>query len=200
MILVIDDNKDVRFTIRETCKVGGWNVEEYSNGKEGTDAFYPGKHQLVMVDDHMPEWDGLRTVKELRKKDSNVPIIAIAEDSQMETAIKFNEAGATDFADKSFKAPDLISRIRLNIKMAKLQDNQLSAFVEKGINEDTLRQITTHLRKQTEPKTITELQQELPVSYQTVHRYLHYLVEMGEVNIQSEYGKKGRPRHLYQFV
>ncbi|MFC0525383.1 response regulator [Pontibacillus salicampi] len=200
MILVIDDNEDIRFTVTEICEFGGWKADAYANGREGAAAFYPGKHELVMVDYHMPEWDGLETVRAIRKRDPSIPIIVLTVDDRMELVAKFTDAGATDFAQKPIKAADLISRIRLNMKMAKLQDDHQSAFVEKGINEDTLRQIKSHLRHQTEARTINELKQELPVSYQTVHRYLNYMVDMGEVEIEAHYGKKGRPKNKYKAI
>ncbi|KGX83624.1 response regulator [Pontibacillus marinus] len=197
MILVIDDNEDIRYTIQEICDFGGWEVEGCSNGKEGVAHFDPFKHDLVLVDYHMPEWDGVKTVKELRKKAPHVPVIVLTVDERQEVADQFLQAGATDFALKPLKAPDLISRIRLNLKMAKLQNDQQSAFVDKGIKEDTLKQIQSYLAGQSEAKTINEIQKDLPVSYQTVHRYLNYLVEMGEVECQSHYGTKGRPKNKY---
>lgn len=197
MILVIDDNEDIRYTIQEICEFGGWDVEGKSNGKEGVEHFDPFKHTLVLVDYHMPEWDGVKTVQEIRKAAPSVPIIVLTVDERQEIADEFLKVGATDFALKPLKAPDLISRIRLNLKMAKLQNGQQSAFVDKGIKEDTLKQIQSYLAQQSEPKTINEIQKALPVSYQTVHRYLNYLVEMGEVKCQSHYGSKGRPKNKY---
>lgn len=200
MILVIDDNPDIRFTVVEICDFAGWSVTEASNGKEGVEAFDPFTHKLVLVDYHMPEWDGLRTVRELRKIHKNVPIIVLTVDDRLELADDFTKAGANDFASKPLKAPDLISRIRLNLKITKLRNDHEGAFVEKGINPATLQQIKHFLHGQKEPLTINEIKKELPVAYQTVHRYLNYLVEMGEVEVISHYGNKGRPKNKYQTV
>lgn len=200
MILVIDDNEDIRFTVQEICDFGGWQAETAVNGKEGAEQFQSGRHQLVLVDFHMPEWDGLQTVKAIRKKDPHVPIIVLTVDERFELAEAFTKEGANDFALKPIKAADLLSRIKLNLKMAKLQDEGQTAFIEKGINEDTLRQVKAYLYEQTEPQTINEIQTNLPVSYQTVHRYLNYLVEMGDVEIQSHYGSKGRPKNKYTLL
>ncbi|WP_345242288.1 response regulator [Pontibacillus salipaludis] len=200
MILVIDDNEDIRFTVQEICEFGGWESETAINGKEGAEAFAAGRHQLVLVDYHMPEWDGIQTVKAIRKQDPHVPIIVLTVDERMELSESFMKEGANDFALKPIKAADLLSRIKLNLKMAKLQDGTQTAFIEKGINEDTLRQVKSYLYNQIEPQTINEIQKHLPVSYQTVHRYLNYLVEMGEVEIQSHYGSKGRPKNKYTLL
>lgn len=197
MILIIDDNESVRFTLKEICEYGGWPAAEASNGKEGVEKFNEVHPDLVFVDYHMPEWDGIRTVRELRSLDRYVPIIVLTVDESLEVADKFFGAGASDFALKPIKAPDLISRIRVNLKMAKLQEEQENAFVDKGINSATLSIIKKYLLQHKKPLTINEIQKELPVAYQTVHRYLNYLVEIGEVEVRSEYGKKGRPKNKY---
>lgn len=195
--MIIDDNESVRFTLKEICEYGGWETMEARNGKEGVEKFKESSPELVFVDYHMPEWDGIRTVREIRALNRHVPIIVLTVDESLTVAEQFFGAGATDFALKPIKAPDLISRIRVNLKMAKLQADQENVFVDKGINAATLSTIKQFLFQHKEPLTINEIQKELPVAYQTVHRYLNYLVEIGEVEVLSEYGKKGRPKNKY---
>lgn len=199
MILIIDDNEDVRYTIKEICEFAEWEVAEAANGKEGVERFTQLKPELILLDYHMSNWDGLKTTKEIRKIDQTVPIIILTVDERQEVANKFLDAGATDFALKPIKAPDLISRIRLNLKVGKLtKESEDDVFVDKGINASTLRTIKNFLVQQTEALTIAEIQADLPVAYQTVHRYLNYLVEKGEVQVVSHYGNKGRPKNKYK--
>lgn len=197
MILVIDDNEMIRFTIKEICDHGGWNSIEAENGQEGVEIFKKIKPNLVLVDYHMPALDGVRTVREIRKLDSSVPIIVLTVEESNEVAEKFFHAGATDFALKPIKAPDLISRIRINLKMAQLQKDHKSAFVDKGINSATMQSIKSFMVERNKALTINEIQKALPIAYQTVHRYLNHLVEVGEVQVTSHYGKKGRPKNMY---
>lgn len=199
MILVIDDNEDIRYTIKEICEFGNWEVAEAASGKEGLELFNRLKPELVLVDYHMPNWDGMKTTKELRKASEFVPIIVLTVDERQEIANQFLDAGATDFALKPIKAPDLISRIRLNLKIGKLtRDAEDEVFVDKGINASTLRTIKNCLVQQTVPLTIAEIETELPVAYQTVHRYLNYLVKKGEIQVIQDYGNKGRPKNRYK--
>ncbi|MDC3412274.1 response regulator [Aquibacillus sp. 3ASR75-11] len=200
MILIIDDNEDIRFTIREICEFANWKVIEAASGKSGVELFTKMKPDLVIVDYHMSEWDGLKTTKELRRQNQSVPIIVLTIDERQEIANEFLNAGASDFALKPIKAPDLISRIRLNLKIGKLTKGQSEAFVEKGINVETLRTIKNFLLHQTDALTIAEIQKELPVAYQTVHRYLNHLVDKGEAEVISHYGNKGRPKNKYKLL
>src|SRR5690625_7306692 len=93
---------------------------------------------LVLLDYHMPDWDGMHTTEEIRKISKSVPIIILTVDERQEIADSFLEAGATDFALKPIRAPDLISRIRIHIKMTKLsRENNSTTLVEKRIKKDT---------------------------------------------------------------
>lgn len=197
-VLVVDDSEDIRYTMKEICSHANWDVVEASTGKKAVDVFRILKPDIVLVDYHMPDWDGLMTTKEIRKQDCNIPIIVLTVDERQEIADAFLKAGATDFALKPIKAPDLISRIRINLKISELTKPKQSAFVEKGINETTLRSIKQFLLAQQYPVTIHEIQNNLPIAYQTVHRYLTYLETEGIVQSIPEYGKTGRPRNRYQ--
>ena len=196
-VLIIDDNKDVRFTIKEICQFSNWEVIEAGTGFEGVHLFRENHPDVVLVDFHLPNWDGVKTVQEMRKMNEYIPIIVLTVDERYEVADKFFSVGATDFALKPIKAPDLISRIRLNLKAAKLMNINQDVFVDKGINPETLGMVKDFMRGETEPITINQIQQKLPLAYQTVHRYLNYLVENDEVEVIAHYGKVGRPKNKY---
>ncbi|GGC82442.1 hypothetical protein GCM10007216_11240 [Thalassobacillus devorans] len=200
MILIIDDNEDIRFTLKEICEFCEWPSTEASNGKEGLALLQKLDPDLVLLDYHMPEWDGLKTVKAIRKENKHIPIIVLTVDDRQDIANTFLEAGATDFAMKPIKAPDLISRIKLNMKFAKLAHTDQDIYVDKGINKETRKSIKHFLYNQKQPVTINEIQQQLPIAYQTVHRYLHHMAEKGEIEVVSDYGSRGRPKNKYQLL
>ncbi|SDQ26294.1 Response regulator of citrate/malate metabolism [Virgibacillus subterraneus] len=199
-ILIVDDNEDIRFTLKEICAYAGWSVVEASTGKQAIELFKTIEPDLVLLDYHMPDWDGLKTTKELRKHNTRIPIIILTVDERQEIANTFLHAEATDFALKPIKAPDLISRIRINLKVGKLIGDKDNVYVEKGISQSTLNSIKSFLIQQDTPSSINEIQQSLPIAYQTVHRYLNYLESKGEVEAISQYGKQGRPKNKYKLV
>ena len=65
---------------------------------------------------HLPQVSGIRGVEMIRELDPDVPIIVFTIDESQEVAEQFMQAGASDFALKPIKAPDIISRIRLHIR------------------------------------------------------------------------------------
>lgn len=197
-ILIVDDCENIRFTLKEICSYANWDVIEASTGKEAVDIFHVMEPDVILIDYHMPEWDGLRTTKEIRKLNEHVPIIILTVDDRQKIADKFIKEGATDFALKPIKAPDLISRIRVNLKIGQLTKKDNNVFVEKGINEKTLRSIKLFLIKQDKPVTIDDMVEKLPVSYQTINRYLNYLEAEGMLQVIPEYGRTGRPKNWYR--
>ncbi len=203
-ILVIDDDADIRFTISEICRFGGWEPLLAVNGQEGLEVFSLNNPELVLVDYHMPVQDGLNTVRAIRELDAWVPVLVLTVDERQEVADKFLDQGATDFALKPIKAPDLIARIRINLRIGELQrqkqHQQEKVFVTKGISASTLTIIEDFLKIQQEALTIEEVTGQVGLAYQTVHRYLMYLVEEGKVQLECDYGKVGRPRNRYKWL
>lgn len=206
-ILIMDDDATVRFMLREICESAGWNIVLGSNGREGVDLFRTEQADVVLVDYHMPEMDGLRAVQEIRKLDGHVPILVLTVDERQEIADRFLDAGATDFAIKPVRAPDLISRIQLHLRLSMLtrenerseEKNEQELEAPKGIGATTLNHIAGFLRDQREPCTIDEITKDVGLAYPTVYRSLVYMMQQGKVRTIISYQKVGRPKNKYEW-
>lgn len=200
-VLAIDDDADIRFTLKEICNYAGWEVKLAEDGEQGVNLFLSYNPDVVVVDYHMPKLDGLGTIKRLRENDNRVAIVVLTVDERQEVADKLLEAGANDFALKPIKAVDLISRLKINFEITKLQQQyakeQKEVMVDKGISSGTLSIIAGFLKKVGRGVSLEEITGEVGLAYQTVHRYLMYMDEQGLVKIDSQYGKVGRPKNKY---
>lgn len=201
-ILVIDDEPDIVYTIKEICEFAGYDVETAGDGLKGIKIHETYQPHLIIVDYHMPEYDGLTTVKKIRQSDDTVAILVLTVDERQEILEKFMEAGATDFSIKPVKAVDLIARININMKVNEIQqkekDEAQNAFTEKGIGEGTMDKIVTYLRSKDKEVTIKDISVAVELAYQTVHRYIQHLIDSNQVEVISKYGKRGRPTNLYK--
>lgn len=200
-IIIIDDEPDIQYTIKEICLHGGFEPIIAKSGAEGYELCRTLKASLVIVDYHMPDWDGLTTVKKIRQLDNAVSILVLTVDERQEIAEKFMAIGATDFAIKPIKSPDLISRIKINLKINEIQNKYIEekhqVFIEKGIGPATLSIICDYLEEQKQGLTIEEISKALNLAYQTVHRYIQYLTENSIIEIAPIYGQIGRPKNKY---
>jgi two-component system response regulator DctR len=203
-IVIIDDEQDILYTIKEICLHGGFQAATASNGKLGYELCRTHKPNLAIVDYHMSDWDGLTTVKKIRQLDSAVSILVLTVDERQEIAEKFIAAGATDFAIKPIKSPDLISRIKMNLKINEVQqkyvEEKRQTFLDKGISSATLSIICDFMKDHKEGLTIDDITTGLNLAYQTVHRYIQYLIEEGKIEIIPIYGQIGRPKNKYRII
>lgn len=201
-ILIIDDEQDILFTIQEICNFAGFDSITAKNGQEGFELYKKYKPDLVIVDYHMPGWDGMTTVKKLKTLDEAVAILVLTVDERQEISDKFIEIGATDFAIKPIKAPDLIARINVNLKISQIQReaqrSKQMVFVEKGISNATLSLIENYMRGRTEELTMEEISAGVNLAYQTVHRYIQHMLETNRVEVIPIYGQLGRPKNKYK--
>lgn len=203
-ILIVDDEPDILFTIEEICDFCGYEAFTTSAGDEAIRIAQVKKPDLMIVDYHMPGWDGLSIVKKIRELKLNLPILVLTVDEQQETADKFIAAGATDFSIKPIKAPDLIARIKVNLHIHDMQQQMLKKqediYREKGISLATLKLITEFLGDQDDEVTFEEITTAVNLAYQTVHRYIQYLQQHQLIIVQPIYGQLGRPKNKYRLI
>lgn len=205
-ILIVDDDEFIRYTLNEICLFAGWQAMLAKDGREGLSIYDKEGADVVLVDYHMSGMDGLTTVKELRKRAADVPILVLTVDERQSVAEEFLDAGATDFAIKPVRAPDLISRIQLHLRLIHLTRVSAEAhsladvYVTKGISKPTLEHVTQYLKTRDDPRYAEDVAKDLGLAYPTVYRYLTYLTQQGKVRIIVGYRKVGRPKHQYQWI
>lgn len=196
-ILCIDDDENIRFALEALFRLQGWRTVGAGSVEEGLDAFEACGPSLILIDYHMPRVNGVDGVKMLRKLDASIPIIVFTIEEDQAVADAFLEAGASDFALKPIKAPDIISRIKLHLR---LLERNSGGQLSKGMSPATLALIEDCLAGREEMLTANEIAQATGLAYQTVFRYLQHLVNEGRVEMRNNYGKVGRPKQTYRKI
>lgn len=77
-VLVIDDDDQLRAYLRNLLESQGYSAQEARNGEEALRLYGRERPDLVLCDIFMPEMDGLETIRELRRRDPHVKIIAMS--------------------------------------------------------------------------------------------------------------------------
>ena len=116
-ILCIDDEEQICFALEALFRLQKWNVVTARSVEKGLIAFREFQPDIVLIDYHMPGINGVEGVKMLRQLSPTVPIIVFTIDESQAVADAFLEAGASDFSLKPIKAPDLVSRIKLHLRL-----------------------------------------------------------------------------------
>ncbi len=113
-ILVIDDEKSIRETLKEILSFEKYDVELAENGKRGLLALKKNDFDAILCDIKMPEMDGLEFLDEVIKLYPDIPIIMISGHGNIETAVEATKKGAYDFITKP---PDL-NRLLITLRNA----------------------------------------------------------------------------------
>lgn len=199
-VLVIDDDKEILFSMSAICEVAGLTPIVALNVKEGIRKYKSFKPDVILMDYHLPVINGIEGTKMIRELDLFVPIIVLTVEEEQSVADMFLKAGASDFALKPIKAPDIISRINVNLKLRESMEvnTKPSDDYFKGISITTMKKIGQCMKTRDKYMTIDEIAKHSSLSYQTVHRYLYHMENEDLVTIMSDYGKVGRPKKKYK--
>ncbi|HLK11799.1 MAG TPA: UDP-3-O-acyl-N-acetylglucosamine deacetylase [Candidatus Binatia bacterium] len=110
-ILVVDDEANIRDSLRGVLVDEGYEVLEADNGRAALAALDHTVPRLAIVDIWMPEMDGIELVQRMRQQVPRVPIVVISGHGTIETAVRAIRLGATDFLEKPFQLDALLQTV-----------------------------------------------------------------------------------------
>lgn len=112
-VLVAEDNPVNLAIVKRFLVKWGIETEDAVNGKEAVEKFGKGKYDLLLIDLEMPEMDGATALKEIRKFDQQVPIMAFTAAVYDDIQADLKQKGFTDFIHKPFRPEELHNKINL---------------------------------------------------------------------------------------
>lgn len=121
-VFVIDDLESVRHALGEMLSVFGFDIETYDSAETFLHAVSPDRSGCVVADVRMPGMDGIALVRELRRRDVELPVILISGHADVPMAVAGIKAGAEDFIEKPIDDAQLVAAI--NRSLARMFDTQ----------------------------------------------------------------------------
>ncbi|MBN2698117.1 MAG: sigma-54-dependent Fis family transcriptional regulator [Bacteroidales bacterium] len=121
-ILVIDDEKSIRNTLKEILEYEKFSVDLAENGKEGIELFEKSDYDVVLSDIKMPEMDGMEVLEKILDSGKDVQVIMISGHGNIETAVEAIKKGAYDYIEK----PLDLNRMLITIRNALDKSNLIS--------------------------------------------------------------------------
>ncbi|MCG8411190.1 MAG: sigma-54 dependent transcriptional regulator [Bacteroidales bacterium] len=111
-ILVVDDEKSIRETLKEILEYEDHKVDLAEDGEAGIEKFKLKKYDIVLLDIKMPKKDGVEILTEILQISTEVPIIMISGHGNIDTAVETIKKGAYDFIEKPLDLNRLLVTIR----------------------------------------------------------------------------------------
>ncbi len=118
-ILITDDEAKIRSLIAKYAAHEGFETEEACNGMEAVEKCEKNTYDLVIMDIMMPELDGFSAVKEIKKKQPNMPFIMLSALGEEYDKIHGFDLGVDDYVVKPFSTKELMMRIQAILKRTK---------------------------------------------------------------------------------
>ena len=119
-ILLAEDDTNLGFVIADQLKSEGYHVTLALDGSEAIQKFNQDKYHICIFDVMMPKKDGFSLAKDVRKMDSEIPILFLTAKSMTDDKIEGFKAGGDDYLTKPFDFQELLLRIKSLLKRVKI--------------------------------------------------------------------------------
>jgi two-component system, OmpR family, alkaline phosphatase synthesis response regulator PhoP len=110
-ILLIEDNRDLAYGLRNNLEIEGYDVEVAHDGVAGLKGFSNVKPDLTILDIMLPQLDGFRVLKTLRQKDRATPVLLLTAKGEEFDKVRGLRMGADDYVTKPFGLLELLARV-----------------------------------------------------------------------------------------
>jgi two-component system response regulator MprA len=131
-ILVVDDERAVRDSLRRALTLEGYEVELASDGQEALDriAHPSGEPDAVVLDLLMPRLNGLDVCRRLRAQGNRIPVLMLTARDQVEDRVEGLDAGADDYVVKPFALEELLARVRALLRRSGADQEETLRFAD----------------------------------------------------------------------
>jgi two-component system alkaline phosphatase synthesis response regulator PhoP len=110
-ILLIEDNADLAFGLRNNLEIEGYEVEVSGDGSAGLERARRSRPDLVILDLMLPKMDGLRVLKALRGDDLAMPVLILTALGEESDKVRGLKLGADDYVTKPFGVLEILARV-----------------------------------------------------------------------------------------
>ena len=133
-ILLVEDDTNLGIILTDFLEMNAYTVTLATDGISGFEFFKTGSYDLCILDVMLPFKDGFSLADDIRKRDSNVPIIFLTAKNMEKDKIRGLKAGADDYITKPFSTEELNLRIEAILRRSKysILNNDMPAIFKIG--------------------------------------------------------------------
>jgi two-component system response regulator MprA len=139
-ILVVDDDRAVRESLRRSLAFNGYQVELAGDGQAALAAILDSRPDAMVLDVMMPRLDGLEVCRRLRGAGDDMPILVLTARDAVSDRVSGLDAGADDYLPKPFALEELLARLRALLRRRGPSDDdraEVLSFADLSLDPDT---------------------------------------------------------------
>ena len=110
-VLIVEDEKLIRWSLRERLEKEGYDIDEAESGGEALSRLDGGEYDLILLDYRLPDMNGLRVLEEIARAESDSLVIMMTAYSTVNNAVEAMRLGAYDYINKPFNMDELVMTI-----------------------------------------------------------------------------------------
>jgi len=118
-ILLIEDNEDLAYALKNNLEVEGHDVRVSFDGNEGLHAAHSEPPDLLILDLRLPGMDGFEVLAAVRKRASELPVLILTARGEEEDKVRGLRLGADDYVTKPFGLMELLARVEALLRRAR---------------------------------------------------------------------------------
>jgi two-component system, OmpR family, alkaline phosphatase synthesis response regulator PhoP len=120
-VLVVEDNRDLAFGLRNNLEIEGYTVDLAADGPSGLEAARQHPPDLVVLDLMLPGLDGYRVLRQLREDGLTMPVLILTAKGEEADKVLGFRLGADDYVTKPFGLLELLARVQALLRRSRPQ-------------------------------------------------------------------------------
>jgi len=131
-ILVVEDNPDLAYGLRNNLEIEGYDVDVVEDGTQGLARARVGGPDLIILDLMLPGMDGYRVLRALRDEGRRMPVLILTARGEEADKVRGLRLGADDYVTKPFSPRELLARIRATVRRVRGQAGPAKQTIQVG--------------------------------------------------------------------
>jgi two-component system response regulator MprA len=137
-ILVVDDERAVRDSLRRALELEGYEIELAADGNEALSRLEStDEPDAIILDVLMPGVDGLEVCRRLRSAGNTLPVLMLTARTEVEDRVAGLDAGADDYVTKPFALEELLARVRALLRRTSDETGEVLRFADLELDPGT---------------------------------------------------------------
>ena len=124
-ILVVEDDSSIAKGLSQNLQFEGFSVFQAADGERGLELAVNKQPDLVLLDVMMPKMNGFEVLRELRRREIEIPVIMLTAKGEELDKVRGLEMGADDYVTKPFGLPELLARIHAVLRRKRRLDQAM---------------------------------------------------------------------------